>query len=237
MGMNHDFYQNFRIKIKDWLATDEGKTNKVAEYVLFAPDLFHLLCRLALDPEVPAAEKAKLAGVIAYFVAPVDMLPELLTGPAGFADDLSLAAFAISGVVNNTNADLVRKHWAGDDDVLELIQKILKNANEFLGGGLWGRLKKRFGGSKEEARDKHDSLDKVSHDEPEARINPVSPDKPETNIKTVSPDEHETYIKPVSHNEHETHDKPVSYDGPQTQAKPIAPSNADQQAKPEDKQQ
>jgi len=71
-----DFYQQLRADIRTWLETKTGRSSKWSEYLLVAPDLFHLLCKLALDKEVPAGEKAKLAGAIAYFVSPIDLLPE-----------------------------------------------------------------------------------------------------------------------------------------------------------------
>ena len=48
---NLDFYQTLRRKIKDW-ETKEGANHKWAEYILLAPDFFHLLCKLAIDKEV-----------------------------------------------------------------------------------------------------------------------------------------------------------------------------------------
>ena len=69
-----DFYQLLRRKIKDW-ETKGGENYKWAEYILLAPDLFHLLCKLAVDKDVPKKEKAKLAGVIAYFISPIDVIP------------------------------------------------------------------------------------------------------------------------------------------------------------------
>ena len=83
---NDDFYKKLRIKIRDWLKNDEGKNNKFAEYLMFAPDLFHLLCKLSIDKDVLAVEKAKLVGAIAYFVTPVDLIPEVLSGPLGYVD-------------------------------------------------------------------------------------------------------------------------------------------------------
>jgi len=139
-----DFYQSFRERMRNWLATEEGKTNKFGEYLMFGPDLFHLLCKLSLDDEVPVKEKAKLAGAIAYFVMPLDLLPELLTGPLGYVDDISVAAYVLNGIVNNTDKSVVEKHWAGDGDVLHVIQRIIKAADDMLGGGLWAKLKKKF---------------------------------------------------------------------------------------------
>jgi uncharacterized membrane protein YkvA (DUF1232 family) len=142
--MKEDFYQSFREKMRGWLATEEGKTNKFGEYLMFAPDLFHLLCKLSLDDEVPIKEKAKLAGAIAYFVSPIDLLPEVITGPLGYLDDIAVAAYVLNGIINNTDKALVQKHWAGDGDVLAVIQQIIKGADEMLGSGLWAKLKKKF---------------------------------------------------------------------------------------------
>ena len=59
--MNQDFYQKMRSDIREWVQTKTGKENQWSEYLLLAPDLFHLLAKLALDKEVPSAEKAKIA--------------------------------------------------------------------------------------------------------------------------------------------------------------------------------
>ena len=42
---NDDFYQNLRKRIREWLE-GKGKGAKYADYLLFAPDLFHLLSTL-----------------------------------------------------------------------------------------------------------------------------------------------------------------------------------------------
>jgi uncharacterized membrane protein YkvA (DUF1232 family) len=148
MGMsdkqNDDFYVRLREKIRNWLETEEGKSNKFTEYLLFAPDLFHLLCKLSLDKEVPVKEKAKLAGAIAYFVSPADLVPEIITGPLGYVDDIAVAAYVLNSIVNNTNPEIVRNHWAGDGDVLEVIKGILELADEMLGSGLWKKIMKMF---------------------------------------------------------------------------------------------
>lgn len=138
---NPDFYHELRAKFKTWIDSDEGKNHKWAEYLLAAPDLFHLLCKLSIDKDVPIAEKAKLAGAIAYFVSPIDLLPEALIGPLGYADDVSLAAYVLNQIVNKTDPDVVKRHWAGEGDVLEIIQHILERADEMVGSGLWRKLR------------------------------------------------------------------------------------------------
>ncbi len=142
MAVQHpDFYHELRAKVKTWINSDAGKDHKWAEYLLATPDLFHLLCKLSIDKDVPITEKAKLAGAIAYFVSPIDLLPEALIGPLGYADDISLAAYVLNQIVNKTDPEVVKRHWAGDGDVLDLIQQILEKADQMIGSGLWRKLR------------------------------------------------------------------------------------------------
>lgn len=141
-NQNSDFYQKLRKDIWKWAKSKTGKENKWAEYLLFAPDLFHLMCKLTADKNVPIEEKAKLALAIAYFVSPIDIIPEAIVGPAGYVDDIALAAFVLNSIINNTNPKIVAKHWAGDNDVLKVIKDILKVADDMVGSGLWKKLKK-----------------------------------------------------------------------------------------------
>ena len=137
-----DFYQRLRSKMKDWLSTREGSSHKWAEYLMFAPDLLHLMCKLTIDEDVPVKERAKLAAAIAYFISPIDLVPEALVGVIGYTDDIVLAAYVLNSIINNTKLEIVERHWAGDEDVLHVIQKILKVADEMIGSGLFKRLKK-----------------------------------------------------------------------------------------------
>jgi uncharacterized membrane protein YkvA (DUF1232 family) len=135
-----DFYQHLRKRLAAWMK-GRGAKHKYAEYLLVAPDLFHLLCKLAVDKRVPVAEKAKLAAALAYFVSPMDLMPEGLLGPIGYADDVALAAYVLNSIVNKTSPAIVRAHWAGDGDVLDVIRRILEVAEDMVGSGLWKTLR------------------------------------------------------------------------------------------------
>lgn len=140
----NDFYQDLRTRIRDWIGTDKGKTQKFADLIMTAPDLFHLLCKLSLDEKVSVAHKAKLAGAIAYFVSPVDFIPEALTGPIGYVDDIAIAALVLNSIINDTDEELIKAHWAGDGDILNVIKRILEVADHMVGNGLWKAIKGRF---------------------------------------------------------------------------------------------
>ncbi|ABI69550.1 YkvA family protein [Syntrophomonas wolfei] len=142
--VHKDFYQQLRDRIMEWLQSDDGKNHKFAQYILLVPDMFHLLCKLIIDPEVSAADKAKLAGVIVYFISPVDLMPEAIAGPIGYLDDLALTAYALNSIINNADPQIVRKHWAGQDDIMEVIKNVLATADEMVGTGVWSNLKALF---------------------------------------------------------------------------------------------
>lgn len=136
-----DYYQRLRRRIERWLATRAGARHRWAEMVFLAPDLLHLLCRLAVDRDVPVALRAQVAAAVAYFVFAVDVIPEAFLGPAGYVDDVALAAYVLHAVVNGTSAAIVQRHWAGEGDVLVVIRRILRVTEQFIGRGLWGRVK------------------------------------------------------------------------------------------------
>jgi uncharacterized membrane protein YkvA (DUF1232 family) len=142
---DEDFYQLVRARITEWLKS-KGAGFKYAQLLLLAPDLLHLLTRLVLDQRIPAAQKAPLGAAIAYFLSPVDLLPEAILGPAGYVDDIALAAFALSRLINAGHGAVAKELWAGDGDLLESIQRILEVADEMVGSGLWERLKKHLRG-------------------------------------------------------------------------------------------
>lgn len=151
---NDDFYKKLRKKIRDWLNTHEGKNYKWADYLMVAPDIFHLLCKVVIDAETPPKEKIKIGAAIAYFVSPIDLMPEAFLGPIGYLDDIAVAAYVLNNVINKTGPEIIERHWAGDEDVIKLIGRILASADEMVGSGLWRKLKKRFSDEEDVSDDK-----------------------------------------------------------------------------------
>jgi len=135
-----DFYKTFRDNVRSWVGQGAGG-GKWADYIMLAPDLVHLLFKLALDPDVPSKEKAKLAAGIAYIVSPIDLIPEAFVGRVGYVDDVAVAAYVVHSILTATNPNVVKKHWAGDQDLLKVVQQIVDSADEMVGSGLWQRLK------------------------------------------------------------------------------------------------
>jgi uncharacterized membrane protein YkvA (DUF1232 family) len=134
------FYSKLRRTVKIWAGGEQSTTNQYADVILAGPDLFMLLVRLSRDQRVSQWDRASLAGAAAYFINPLDFIPEIILGPPGLVDDIALSAFVLHEVLENTDPVVVREHWDGDADILDLIRRILAVADTMVGGAIWRRL-------------------------------------------------------------------------------------------------
>lgn len=126
-----DFYERLRKSITTYFQK-KGLT-KVSSYLMFAPDIFHLMVKAMTDSRIDFKSKALLGSGIAYFIAPVDFLPELLTGPGGFVDDLLIATFVLNLLVNRLTPEVIEEHWAGDEDLMGTLKRLSATGESILG--------------------------------------------------------------------------------------------------------
>lgn len=142
-GEHQRFYDKLRKKIEVFIKDKAGeKGEKSAPYILLAPDLFVLLARLMKDPRVSAKVKGIAALAVAYFISPVDVIPEILTGPLGFLDDVVVAVFTLKRIMVDTDKGILYEHWNGDTDLLDVISDVIKKADELVGSRVIETIKK-----------------------------------------------------------------------------------------------
>ncbi len=113
------FYDRLRARVVEPAATGRSGMRDV---LLLLPDLSILLMRLLRDARVPIFDKTLAVAGIAYVVSPVDVLPAFLLGPVGLLDDVFVVAACLSRLLNHVHPDVVRAHWSGQGDALEVIQ-------------------------------------------------------------------------------------------------------------------
>lgn len=135
-----EFYRKLRRTVRIWAGGEKSKANQYADLILTGPDLFMLLARLSRDDRVSRRNRAKLGGAVAYFINPLDFVPELILGPAGLVDDIALSALVLHQVLETTDPAVVREHWEGDLDILDLIRRTLSVADAMVGGPIWRRI-------------------------------------------------------------------------------------------------
>lgn len=140
------FYDRLRERIADGVANRGGALGRGAvEALLLVPDVFVLLLRLLLDPETPPKTRSLIGGALAYFVLPIDLLPEAFVGVGGFLDDLVLAAVVLSTVLSPELESRARRYWSGSEELRQSLSDVVRTADSLLGEDLFARLKALLG--------------------------------------------------------------------------------------------
>src|SRR4029079_15598383 len=104
---------------------------RVKNVVLFIPNMLLLCARLLTDRRVPATERALVAGAIIYAIIPFDLIPDMIPF-VGQVDDAYLIALSLLRLMERTDPKVVREHWRGGGDVVELVGAAALLAGKFL---------------------------------------------------------------------------------------------------------
>ena len=91
LGPEGENQRQERVRSKFW-----ATFRKAARYIPFAEDLVAAYY-CAFDPATPTRVRAVLIGALAYFVLPLDAIPDFIAG-IGFTDDVTVLIAAIATV-------------------------------------------------------------------------------------------------------------------------------------------
>ncbi|HTG87788.1 MAG TPA: DUF1232 domain-containing protein [Pyrinomonadaceae bacterium] len=94
--------------------------SRMANLLYFIPNMLVLCGRLMVDNRVPAKERLLVAAAIVYAVVPLDFIPDMLPF-VGQVDDAYLISMSLLRLMTVTDPRVVRQHWRGGGDVVELI--------------------------------------------------------------------------------------------------------------------
>lgn len=72
----------------------------------------------ALDPRTPAKTRGILLAALAYFVMPVDLIPDFLVG-VGFTDDIAVLTAAFSAIKGN----IQERHFSAAKDAITRMEQ------------------------------------------------------------------------------------------------------------------
>lgn len=104
---------------------------RMANLLLFIPNMLVLCARLMMDGRVPAQERLLVAGAIVYAVVPLDLIPDMLPF-VGQIDDAYLVSMTLLRLMTVTDARVVREHWRGGGDIVELVGAVAMLASKLL---------------------------------------------------------------------------------------------------------
>ena len=91
--------------------------------MMFLPNMVALCGRLLTDGRVALTEKALFAGAVIYALMPLDFIPDLLPF-VGQIDDAYLISLTLLRLISRTDDRVVRQHWRGGGDVVQLAEAI-----------------------------------------------------------------------------------------------------------------
>jgi uncharacterized membrane protein YkvA (DUF1232 family) len=111
--------------------SDSNLRARMKNLLLFVPHLVLLCCRLMVDPRVPAKERLLVAGAIVYALVPFDLIPDMIPF-VGQIDDAYLISLSLLRLATVTDPSIVREHWRGGGDVVELIGATAMIASKLL---------------------------------------------------------------------------------------------------------
>jgi len=100
--------------------SDLNLRSRMKNLLLVIPNLLLLCARLMVDSRVPTKERLLVAGAIVYAFAPLDLIPDMLPF-VGQVDDAYLIGLTLLRLMTVTEPRVVREHWRGGGDVVELI--------------------------------------------------------------------------------------------------------------------
>lgn len=140
------FYDRLRDRMVAYVGRKGGRlASQVVQALLLVPDVFLLLLRLTLDRDVPRSTRALLGSALAYFLLPIDFLPEIFAGPTGYLDDMVLALLVLSQAFGDDLEPIAEKHWSGPHSVHTVLHDVLGAAQSLLGHDLYQRLQDTLG--------------------------------------------------------------------------------------------
>jgi uncharacterized membrane protein YkvA (DUF1232 family) len=111
----------------------EGYEGARQRAVRLAPEVFTFFAHLLVDPRLPRDARHVVTSVLAYFVAPDDVMPEAELGPLGLMDDLFAAAHAYRTLRRELPTELLRDAWHGDEDLDEAMALVHTETRAELG--------------------------------------------------------------------------------------------------------
>jgi uncharacterized membrane protein YkvA (DUF1232 family) len=135
------FYDRVRHSIARYVEKRGGAMEKTGEYLLLVPDIFILLWRLATDSRVSGKNKVLLGSGVAYYLFPLDFVPDIIPG-LGYLDDLVFAVYVLNKMLADTDPAILREHWSGSEDVLSVIRRVIGAADTLVSSDFLGYVKK-----------------------------------------------------------------------------------------------
>ncbi len=97
--------------------------SRMKNLLMFLPNMVILCGKLMVDKRVPRTERALFAAAVIYAIIPFDFIPDMIPF-VGQVDDLFLISLTLLRLIDRTDDTIVREHWRGGGDVVQLAESV-----------------------------------------------------------------------------------------------------------------
>ncbi len=123
--------RSFDVLLQKDINSYEGRYD---DLISQAPALYRLLTKLLDDPRLPKTMRPLVLAAIAYFILPVDIIPEEIEGPYGYIDDIWLCSFVADRVRKEVGTEgILVDNWDGEGRIIQLVQEVLEKGHSLIG--------------------------------------------------------------------------------------------------------
>lgn len=126
--MENQFKDYFDV-LSDNLASYEGD---YASFIDHGPTLYKLLTDVLDEKSINNDMRLEISAAIAYYVIPMDVIPEQIYGPYGYIDDIFISAYVIKKIANELGYELLEKHWIGSGILESVVEECYNRSIEVL---------------------------------------------------------------------------------------------------------
>jgi uncharacterized membrane protein YkvA (DUF1232 family) len=97
--------------------------SRMKNLLMFLPNMIVLCAKLMVDSRVPRTERALFAAALIYAIIPFDFIPDMIPF-VGQIDDAFLISMTLLRLIDRTDDRIVREHWRGGGDVVQLAESV-----------------------------------------------------------------------------------------------------------------
>ncbi|NYB52407.1 MAG: DUF1232 domain-containing protein [Methanobacteriaceae archaeon] len=122
-------FKDFYDVLSDNLASYDGD---YASFIDHGPTLYKLLTDVLNDENITNKMRLEISAAIAYYVIPMDVIPEQIYGPYGYIDDIYISAYVIKKIAKDLSYELLEKYWIGSGKLESIVEECYNRSIEVL---------------------------------------------------------------------------------------------------------
>ena len=122
-------FKDFYDVLSDNLESYQGE---YASFIDHGPYLFKLLTEVLNDAKVNQDLRLEISAAIAYYVVPMDVIPEQVYGPYGYIDDIFITVYVIKKIEDILGYEFLEYYWEGTGELETVVNECYDRSREVL---------------------------------------------------------------------------------------------------------